>query len=432
MHHQHLVPEELIRSEIQQRREEGCDLGDLPRQVEAAIQEGVLEVYSERFWTELQNLKPAREEPSTLEEILSCKPAAQHRFPLNLDDAAIYDRIYGAWLGRCAGCTLGKPVEGWNRTRIEAYLRLANEYPLSDYFPVLSPFPDGLALQPNYTQTSRGHIQRMVRDDDLDYTVMALRILEHFGPNFTSAEVALAWLCGLPYFMIFTAEAVTYRNLINGIEPPKTAWVRNPYREWIGAQIRADLWGYVNPGNPEGAAQMAFRDASISHIANGIYGAMWAAGAIAAAFVMEDPRQIILAGLAEIPQESRLADAIRNTLQWAEECPTWEEAWEKVNAKYGSYHWVHVINNTCVIVLALLYGQGDLGKSICLAVMGGWDTDCTGATTGSILGAALGAKALPEGWITPLQDRLETYIPGDGDVRISNLARRTSSFIQRI
>lgn len=425
MHHQHLIPESLLRAEIQQRLEEGCVSGDLPQQIEASIRSGTLVANYDLFWEQLGQLHSPLDEPSDLEGIHSRRPDTRWHRQHTLDEPALFDRVYGAWLGRCAGCTLGKPVEGWSRTQIANYLRTAEAYPLKAYFPVVEPFPPGLELRPNYIHTSNGRINRMVRDDDLDYTVLALRILEEFGFNFSTHHVALAWLHNLPYYQIYTAEAVAYHNLVIGFEPTDAALYRNPYREWIGAQIRADLWGYANPGDPQRAAGMAHRDAALSHTGNGIYGSMWAAAAIAAAFVVDDPRQIVLAGLAEIPKTSRLAEAVRNTMQWAKECTTWEEAWERVNARYGQYNWIHVINNTCSIVLALLYGQGDLERSICLAVMGGWDTDCTGATTGSILGTALGAKTLPEKWISPLQDRLESYILGESDVRISDLARRT-------
>ena len=348
-----------------------------------------------------------------------------------MSDAALYDRIYGAWLGRCAGCTLGKPVEGWPRAKITAYLRAADAYPLSSYFPVLDPFPEGLALRDNYERTALGNVRCMTRDDDadqnpfIDYTVLGLHILETYGCDFNTRDVAMVWMGNLPFHKVYTAEAVAYRNLVNGLEPPHTARYRNPYREWIGAQIRADMWGYVNPGNPERAAGFAYRDASLSHTGNGIYGAMWASACIATAFATDDPRQVITAGLAEIPADCRLAGAVRDTIAWAGECPAWEDAWERVCARYGGYHPVHVINNTCVIVLSLLYGGGDLERSICLAVMGGWDTDCTGATVCSIVGAMCGADALPEKWVGPLNDRLESIVHGFQDSRISNLARRT-------
>ncbi len=209
------------------------------------------------------------------------------------------------------------------------------------------------------------------------------------------------------------------------MEPPATARYRNPYREWIGAQIRADVWGYVNPGQPDRAAEFAYRDASLSHTGNGVYGAMWAAACLAAAFTTDDPGKIVAAGLAALPADCRLARAVRDTVAWSQECSTWEEAWERVNAQHGHYHRVHVINNSCIITLGLLYGAGNFEKSICLTVMGGWDTDCTGATVGSIVGAMRGAARLPEKWIGPLNNRLESIVPGFQNSSISELARRT-------
>lgn len=428
MLHKHLLNDHLLRSEVDQRILEGYDLGDLPRQIESAISEGKLEARLDELWSKLESLPepPSRQrEPSDLEPIRAQRPAGPRRFSVTLDKDSFADKVYGAWLGRCAGCTLGKPVEGRPLATIEAYLRKADAYPLNDYFPLLDPFPEGLQLAPNYAHTIRGNITHMTRDDDIDYTILGLHILEAYGREFTSRDVALAWIVNLPLYKVYTAEAIAYRNIANGLEPPATARHRNPYREWIGAQIRADMWGYVNPGNPELAAEFAYRDSAVSHAANGIYGEMWAAACIATAFITDDLMEIIETGLSEIPAECRLAEAIRDTIEWSQTCPTWQEAWGKIDAKYGHYDAVHTINNTCLNVMGLLYGRSDFETSICTAVMGGWDTDCTGATTGSIIGAILGAKTLPKKWIAPLNDRLYSLVPDFHDSIISELAQRT-------
>ena len=171
MLHGNLLPDRLLRAEIVQRRDEGYDLGDLPQRIEAAIAAGTIEAEADAFWTELDALPPpptGRQEPSDLEALRVTRPDGPRRYTLNLDDAALHDRVYGAWLGRCAGCTLGKPVEGWPRAKIEAYLRAADAYPLSSYFPVLDPFPEGLALWDNYKRTALGYVRGMTRDDDID------------------------------------------------------------------------------------------------------------------------------------------------------------------------------------------------------------------------------------------------------------------------
>ncbi|MCP2292323.1 ADP-ribosylglycohydrolase [Nocardia amikacinitolerans] len=199
----------------------------------------------------------------------------------------LFDRVYGGWLGRCVGCALGKPLENgfvWTREHIRAYLERAGAYPLTDYVPALLPPSPRFPLNPTWPVSARGRIDGAPRDDDIDYTVLGLHLLESRGLDFTADDVAKLWLERLPFLQTYTAERVAYRNLVDGLRPPRTAEVRNPYREWIGAMIRADIFGYVSPGDPERAAALAARDAAVSHTGNGIYAAMWAAALVAAAF----------------------------------------------------------------------------------------------------------------------------------------------------
>ena len=110
---------------------------------------------------------------------------------------------------------------------------------------------------------------------------------------------------------MFTAERAAYRNLLDGYSPPECATYRNPFREWIGAQIRGDVYGWARPGDPRGAAALAWRDARISHTRNGIYGAMFAAALVSAACVADDIDTVLDAGLSVVPAQSRFAHAVR-------------------------------------------------------------------------------------------------------------------------
>lgn len=432
MQHQDLSREKLLKTELENLRDEGCQDIDLLVLIEKSTSNDLLNEEYERLWKKIdavnQYLLKDKKEPSDLESIQNSSPGLPQPLP-QLNRSKLEEKIYGAWLARCAGCTLGKPVEGWPRNRIKQYLQAAGSYPLRSYIPAMAQFPQGLALWKNYTETTLGNITCMVRDDDIDYTVLGLKTLETYGRDFTSLDIGRLWLENLPYNSIFTAEVIAYRNLINEMEPPQTAFYRNPYREFIGAQIRGDMWGYVNPGDPQKAAGMAFRDACVSHTKNGIYGEMWAAACIAAAFVLDDPQEIIRAGLAEIPAESRLSWAIRNTMEWCRQAKSPDEVFERIETEYPSMSSIHVINNTCLIVAGLLMGKGDLGETLCITLMGGMDTDCTCATAGSMLGAMLGADRLPAEWIDPLNDQLRSMVNGFDSSSISDLARRTCKFI---
>ncbi|MFQ6096164.1 MAG: ADP-ribosylglycohydrolase family protein, partial [Armatimonadota bacterium] len=333
-------------------------------------------------------------------------------------------------LGRIAGCMLGKPVEGRSRTDINALLEHAGAYPLSDYFPPIDPVPEGHRYPRPDSPVLRGNIARGVRDDDTDYTLLGLHIIAEDGRDFTSADVGNQWMAHFPYHCVYTAERVAYRNLVAGLVPPDTARFRNPYREWIGAQIRADLWGYVNPGNPELAAEYAYRDASLSHVKNGIYGEMFFSALLAAGFAAHSLDEAIDAALSEVPANCRFAEAVRDVRAWADESEDWSVTWDKIRDKYGHYHGVHTINNAAVVIMGLSHSGGDFEKAICISVMAGLDTDCNGATAGSVMGLMLGAAQLPEKWIAPLNDRLQSALVGMTDCRISDLAERTVRLTQ--
>ena len=154
---------------------------------------------------------------------------------------------------------------------------------------------------------------------------------------------------------------------------------------------------------------------------------MFFAALMAAAFVEPDLLKLIDIALSEIPRNCRLREAVLDTVEWCDKDADWETTWERIDEKYGHYHGVHTINNAAVVLLSLLHSRGDYEQAIAISVMGGWDTDCNGATAGSVMGILLGAKALPEKWIAPLNDRLSSIVVGFTDMKLSALARRTAA-----
>lgn len=378
-------------------------------------------------------------EPSHLDGIKAERPNSGKKLnfaPSNLTDDGLFDKVYGAWLGRCSGCLLGKPIEGWHRERVTGLLKETENYPINRY--VSSAISEELRKKfevidttdpyGNAQQSWINNVNYMPEDDDTNYTIIGLKILEQYGPGFTPDDVAQIWLANLPILHTFTAERVAYKNLVNMIYPPKSAGFRNIYREWIGAQIRADFFGYITPCNPALGAEMSWRDASISHLKNGIYGEMFVAAMLSAAAAIDDIEEIIEYGLSQIPEKSRLTEAVRKVLKWKKEGLHWKQAIDSVHQTYTeklSHDWCHTISNAIIVCIALIYGESDFEKSIGIAVMSAFDTDCNGATVGSIIGMVKGAKALPSKWIQPLNDQLRSGVDGFGLVRISDLAKRT-------
>ena len=418
----------LLSDEFVQRQQSGHDVMDLKEPILRALTDGSVAECERLF--DLLEAAPLRddwayEEPSELEGIRRLLPAVPPLPDLRIGEGGLRDRLQAAWLGRCAGCVLGKPLEGWDRVTIRRYLEAAGAYPLDDFVPRLEPMPDGLEMHPSWPEVVRGSVRFVARDDDIDYTILGLHILETRGFDFGPDDVAETWMSRMPFLATYTAERAAYRNLVCGLCPPDTATHRNPYREWIGAQIRADVWGYVCPGDPRRAAGLAFRDAALSHAQNGIYGEMWASALVAACFVASDMRTALEAALANVPPRSRLAEAIRCVFALRERGLGWEEARDELEERYGHYCFVHTVNNAAVVAAALLWGEGDYARTVGLAAQGGWDTDCNGATAGSAFGAMHGTGRLPGRWVEPLNDRVRSAVVGFDDSKILDLAERT-------
>lgn len=440
---------QLVADEVRQRREEGCDVDDLTEALRTAGHN------RDRLWElydALAQRTPTADfpyaEPDDLDALRAARPDNRPTLEPLVYDNMLRERLHGGWLGRCAGMVLGKPFESDPFiTKPQAtldYLKAASAFPLDDYAPhdeqALAaigaeklPFPD----------SHRGRVRFVESDDDIRYTLMGLDLLEQHGLAVDTADVARWWTHRLPSAYLFTAEEAALRNLflLHGhFEPHQlsaeqlkaTATWLNPYREWIGAQIRADGWALACPGRPTLAAELAWRDARLSHVKNGIYGEMYCAAMIAAAPVCDAPYQIVAAGLAEIPARCRLTEAIQAVIGYCEHADgDVESAVKWLWDTFGHYHWVHTINNAAVVTLALLLGDGDFTRTIGLAVMAGWDSDCNGATAGCVAGALLGANRLPKHWTKPLNNTVMSELPGFHPIAIDALAQRHFDLAKR-
>jgi ADP-ribosylglycohydrolase len=269
-------------------------------------------------------------------------------------------------------------------------------------------------------------------DDDTNYVALAQVLIRKHGFDFRPSHVAQIWMERQGKNAYCTAERIAYCNFIRGLRPPYSAMHKNSYREWIGAQIRGDYFGYINPGDPKKAADMAWRDASISHVKNGIYGEMFASAMIACAAVTDDIEDIIRGGLAYVPKTSRLYAKITQILEDYHSGVGYYESVEKLKAEYdpdNSYGWTHTIPNAAIVALALLHGEGDFSKSICRAVEVGYDTDCNGATVGSIIGIRGGYSAIDSVWTAPVRGKLATSIFGVDILDIDKAVERTMKHI---
>ena len=423
--HDVLDPRDFVPDEAEQLVLSGYPAGGLLSDAREAARAGDLERLSD-IRERLEKLERSSDwpydEPDDQDRLLEMAARAP-RFEVSAED--LPDRIRGAWLGRTVGNTLGKPVEGLTRQQLDVYLQAAVGGQMTGYLPLLDPLPEGVpALHPAAPVATLGNFTEVPRDDDIDWTILALHVLETHGRALTSEQLAAAWLDRIPFTQTYTAERAAYRNLVNGLRPTRTATHENPYREWIGALIRADAFGYVSPGDPAEAARLALVDARLSHTANGRYGEMWAAALVAAALVVGTAVEALDAARAVIPDGSRLAEAQDRMRALHMEGADRVAALDHVDAELGAYPWVHTINNAALIAVGLLWGD-DYTDAVALTISGGRDTDSNGATIGSVMGALHGSSGVPAELVGTTHDRVRSAIRGFDGIRIEELTART-------
>jgi ADP-ribosylglycohydrolase len=336
-------------------------------------------------------------------------------------------RIRNAWQGRISGCQLGKPVERMSmregHAALTAYLDSVGSLPLRDYIG----YRPHVGVQ---RACCRDHLTRSEPDDDINYSVLALLLLEQHGQQLTTTDVARAWLNLLPAGVTFTAERAAYRILMaradewfaQGAAPgfDLAECADNPYNDWIGAQIRADVYGWVCPGQPALAADLARRDAALSHRNDGVYGAMFVA-ALGAALADSPPQAALTSALAQIPAASAATTAVRLGAEQAGDA----NGGAVIRSRYEGMSPVHTLNNLAVVVWALYSHLDDFGAAIGDAVAAGLDTDCNGATVGGLWGIQGGT--IPRRWTVPWQGRVALGLAGYGEVTLDELVRRTAT-----
>lgn len=351
-------------------------------------------------------------------------------------DADLRPRLRAAWAGRVSGCQLGKPIELLSmregREALRAYLRAAGALPLRDYVPLL---PDTTVAR-HHPRACRGNFERSEPDDDINYSVLALLMLERWGTALTTADVARAWLEHLPGGIVFTAERAALVTLLQKASYGFPAGAEagfdlaecsdNEWNDWIGAQIRADVYGWVCPGRPELAADLARRDAELSHRGEGVHGAMAVAALGAAIPEADDLVDAVAVALDIIPADSACADAIRLAMIVAADGSGPAE----IHRRYRDLSPVHTVNNLALVVWGLLAGADDFGAAIGDTVAAGWDTDCNGATVGGLWG--LTGRAIPDSWTAPWGGRVGVSLAGIGELALDDLVERTAVVAERI
>lgn len=424
--------EGILRNKFEQGYQtSGCleELSELPESYDAYM------AYAQRLAALPMRDNWTYDEPNDLEEIWqACDPSRPlgQVGSVNVQDSA--KRVEAGFLASVCGSMLGKPIEvNPSLAELRQALDTVGEWPLNDY--ISDDMLHALGRRHwSWYETARGRIAYVAPDDDINYTLMGMLVLEQFGKGYTKRNLRDLWLNHLPLINTWGPErAILLRSGMSYLEHDKEHFDHAEIEAWpdllvadtelCGAAIRADAYGYACPGQPALAAELAWRDASFTHRRTGIYATMFIAAAIALAHTLRDRVEIMQTALQFVPGKSRFYEVAHGCLQMVQSSNDWLEAYQKINAAYGKHAHCQVYQEIGTLINTFCFAE-NVGDGLCKQVMQGNDTDSFGATAGSLLGVYFGSDSLEPRWLEPFQDTIYTGLSNFHEQQLSRLAKR--------
>jgi hypothetical protein len=329
--------------------------------------------------------------------------------PRRMSRAVLEDKVRGGWAGQMIGVAFGAPTEFRSNGKIlEGELKWT---------------PDMLA--------------NTIHQDDLYVEMTFAEVMDRVGLDATTEQYGEMFRDSK--YSLWHANAGARRNLNRGIKAPMSGHPDyNIHANDIDFQIEADFIGLMCPGLPQASNLYADRVGRVMNYGDGLYGGMLFGAMYAAAYFETDPRRVVEQGLLAIPAESGYARLVRDVLAWHAESPAdWRKAWQRIQEKWdrddpcpdgaGVPFNIDARINGAYVVLGLLYGDGDFGKTLEIATRSGQDSDCNPSSAAGILGVMLGYERIPEKWkagIPALADTKFAFTPYSfNDIVASTLAR---------
>ncbi len=269
-----------------------------------------------------------------------------------------WDRVYGCWLGKNVGGTIGGPLEG----RME-FLEVPEEYP-----------------------------EASIENDDLELQLVWLNLIREKGIHIDAKDLGKAWLRNLNY--CWDEYGVAIANLRMGLQPPVTGFYNNWFKDSMGSPIRSEIWACLFPGQPERAAWYALQDAQVDHWGEGVYGEIYFAVLESMAFAGGEVPDLVERALAFIAGESRVYQVVELALSSWRRGVELRAARDAILEKFGHHNFTDCVQNIGFTILGLLHGNGEFLSSIVRASACGYDVDCTAATAGAVVGILQGGRAI--------------------------------------
>lgn len=319
----------------------------------------------------------------------------------SFEEEDFYRRTYAGWISQIVGAAIGTAIEGYTSANIKKVFGEINDY----------------VRKPN------------TYNDDITYELAFLEAFMQKGYDVKACDIAEEWVGLIPSG--WSAEDIALKNIALGIYPPESGYNSNPFREWIGAQMKGAICGMAAPANPYLAAKLAYEDGIVAHHNNGVIGEIFNAMMVSMAYAEKDTREIVKQAINMVPKDSEYYSVVAFALEQCEKHTNYMDAWKVCEERYREYNWIHAYPNAAAEVVALYFCDSDFDKCMNHISMMGQDVDCNAAQIGTLFGIIYGLEGIDKRWTEPLDDELISYVRGYEKTTITAIARQTVEAVKK-
>lgn len=342
---------------------------------------------------------------------------ASHPSEKRIEITTLRDKIRGGWAGQMIGVSFGAPTEFKSMQQI-----------------IEGPLPEWNAQR----------LRNAINQDDLYVDMTFAQVLDDKGLDATTVDFGNMFRDAR--YQLWHANLAARRALKRGVSPLESGTPKyNSHANDIDFQIEADFVGLMAPGLPQSSNDLCYRAGRVMNHGDGILGGMFVSAMYAEAFFESDPVKLVEAGLAALPAESDYAKLIADVLRWYRERPQdWKWNWQQIQDNWdrdepcpaGALRPFNIDAklNGAYIALGMLYGGGDMAKTLDISTRAGQDSDCNPASAAGILGVVMGYSAIPAEWkngIDEIADEKFAFTNYSLNSIVESTERRAIALVER-
>ena len=368
------------------------------------------------------------------------------------------ERLYGFWLGQCIANWTGLVTE-MDKIGNIGDIKTGDFYTMKDWGKpdqpnIWSKNPSNLSATIDFVFAGETDIWGSDDDTDIEYMYQYLHSVNN-ASILSVEQIRDGWLSHIKKEeenYLWVSNQMAFDLMQKGMRPPKTSLPENnPHYEMIDAQLTTEIFGLFAPGRPDVALELAKLPIGVtarfeSEWIAKFYVIMYSLASYETSHPTINNKLMWMANEARkiLPNNSYPAKMYDFVKKRYHDGVAWEDTRDMVYERYQvnqedgydiTSRNLHCNGcfaagiNFAASIISLLYGEGDIKKTIQVGTLCGWDSDNPTSTWGGLIGFMIGKKGVETAFGRKFSEkynihRTRTGFPNNGIDTFTNMAEK--------